>query len=377
MVTEATAAASAASAEFYGRLLSCTAYEHMGTSLLEPLGRHVDASSSVFLQFVDLPSEQNLVGHRAYVGSNPRSVDVYVEGVYNDDPLLQPSLRWMRSGADGQGAFVTLLSGIPGWRDNAYYQKFLQAFDIGHVLALAVRVRSVLGSETMCLGFHRACEAHPFSPGEVDRLRELVPVVQAVLSNLAYREAVSLSGTLLDAVSDAGSGMGFVVLDEDLLVRHANRRGLEQLGLYDVRVREAAQRSGTFGELRQRLLRLPAEPGRGGRFTLGGTDVVTGRSRPLDVDVRVYRTAGGHAQYLLITSESGEGRALDAACERLGLSERETEVARLICAGQSNAEIGRGLGIALRTVENHLRSVYAKVGVNSRTQLVSKLLGLN
>jgi DNA-binding CsgD family transcriptional regulator len=376
-MTPAAAAASTASAEFYGRLLSCTSYEQMGSNLLEPLGRHVDASSSVFLQFVDLPSEQNLVAHRAYIGSHPRSVDVYVEGVYNDDPILQPSLRWMRSGMDGQGAFVTLLSGIPGWRDNAYYQKFLKSFDIGHVLALAVRVRSVLGAETMCLGFHRACEAHAFSPGEVARLRELVPVVQAVLSNLAYREAVSLSGTLLDAVSDSGTGMGFVVLDEDLLVRHANRRGLEQLALYDCRMREAAQRSGIFGELRQRLLRQPANAGQCHRFTLGGTDLATGRARSLDVAVRGYRAVDGHMQYLLITSESGEQRALDAACARLELSERETEVARLICAGQSNAEIGRGLGIALRTVENHLRSVYAKVGVNSRTQLVSRLLGLN
>jgi DNA-binding CsgD family transcriptional regulator len=376
MVTEATAAAGAASAEFYGRLLSCTTYEQMGAHFLEPLGQQLDASSSVFLQFYDLPSEQNLVGRRCYIGSNPQSVDVYVEGVYNVDPVLQPSLRWMRSGADGQGAFVTLLSAIPGWRDNAYYQQFLKPFDIGHVLAVAVPVRSVLGGEMMCLGFHRAHQARPFSPGEVGRLRELVPVVQAVLSNLAYREAVTLSGTLLDAVSDAGSGMGFVILDEDLLVRHANRRGLEQLGLYDVRVRETAQRSGIFGELRQRLMRLPTSAGHRGHFTLAATDA-SGRSRSLDVEVRIYRSVDGHTQYLLITSESGERRALEAACTRLGLSDREAEVARLICAGQSNAEIGRGLGIALRTVENHLRSVYAKVGVNSRTQLVSKLLGLN
>lgn len=377
MTTEAVAAAHAASAEFYGRLLSCTTYEQMGTHLLEPLNQRLDATSSVFLQFFDLPSEQNLVGRRCYIGSNPRSVDVYVEGVYNVDPVLQPSLRWMRSGSDGQGAFVTLLSAIPGWRDNAYYQQFLRPFDIGHVLAVAVPVRSVLGGEMMCLGFHRAHEAQPFTPGEVGRLRELVPVVQAVLSNLAYREAVNLSGTLLDAVSDAGTGMGFVVLDEDLLVRHANGRGLQQLGLYDVRLRDAAQRSGVFGELRQRLLRMPCAAGHRGHFTLATADLVTGRSHSLDVDVRVYRSSDGQVHYLLVTGETGERRALDAACARLELSERETEVARLICAGQSNAEIGRGLGIALRTVENHLRSVYAKVGVNSRTQLVSRLLGLN
>lgn len=64
-------------------------------------------------------------------------------------------------------------------------------------------------------------------------------------------------------------------------------------------------------------------------------------------------------------------------CECFALCDREIDVARLICAGQSNGHISRGLGIALRTVENHLPSVYAKAGVNSRTQLVSRLLGLN
>ncbi|MEO8006296.1 MAG: LuxR C-terminal-related transcriptional regulator [Betaproteobacteria bacterium] len=51
-------------------------------------------------------------------------------------------------------------------------------------------------------------------------------------------------------------------------------------------------------------------------------------------------------------------------------------MARPICAGQFNAQIGRELGITFRTVQNHLRSTYHKVGVHSRTQLVSRLLRL-
>ena len=59
-----------------------------------------------------------------------------------------------------------------------------------------------------------------------------------------------------------------------------------------------------------------------------------------------------------------------------GLSSCEIEVATLICAGQSNAEIAGNLGIALRTVENHLRSIYEKAEITSRTQLMSALLSL-
>ncbi|GHO89456.1 LuxR C-terminal-related transcriptional regulator [Dictyobacter formicarum] len=50
------------------------------------------------------------------------------------------------------------------------------------------------------------------------------------------------------------------------------------------------------------------------------------------------------------------------------LSERECEVLRHISEGRSNREIARQLVIALSTVKSHIRAIYAKLGVKSRTQ---------
>ncbi len=50
------------------------------------------------------------------------------------------------------------------------------------------------------------------------------------------------------------------------------------------------------------------------------------------------------------------------------LSPRETEVLRLVCDGLGNKEIAQRLYLSLRTVENHLAAVYAKLGVASRTE---------
>jgi DNA-binding NarL/FixJ family response regulator len=50
------------------------------------------------------------------------------------------------------------------------------------------------------------------------------------------------------------------------------------------------------------------------------------------------------------------------------LSERETAVLEAVARGLSNREIGRQLWISEQTVKFHLRNVYRKLGISSRTE---------
>lgn len=54
---------------------------------------------------------------------------------------------------------------------------------------------------------------------------------------------------------------------------------------------------------------------------------------------------------------------------RLGLTSRELEVVGLVTDGLSNDEIGQRLGISTKAVEGHMRRVFARTGVHSRTEL--------
>jgi len=56
------------------------------------------------------------------------------------------------------------------------------------------------------------------------------------------------------------------------------------------------------------------------------------------------------------------------------LSGREREVLRCVVDGASNDEIGARLGISSRTVESHLRRLFERHEVGSRTELASRAI---
>ncbi len=56
------------------------------------------------------------------------------------------------------------------------------------------------------------------------------------------------------------------------------------------------------------------------------------------------------------------------------LTARELEVVRLVVDGRSNDEIAASLGIGAKTVESHLRRLFERFGLASRTELATRAL---
>jgi DNA-binding NarL/FixJ family response regulator len=59
------------------------------------------------------------------------------------------------------------------------------------------------------------------------------------------------------------------------------------------------------------------------------------------------------------------------------LTERETEILRLMAGGYSNKEIANSLGVAEGTVKNHVSNILSKMGVRDRTRAVLKAFELS
>jgi DNA-binding NarL/FixJ family response regulator len=87
--------------------------------------------------------------------------------------------------------------------------------------------------------------------------------------------------------------------------------------------------------------------------------------------VRAVRDGGSYL------SSNVASRVMDLAAGRsqattLGLTPREREILELLTAGNRPTEIGTSLFLSVKTVKNHLTSIYSKLGVETGAQAVAE-----
>lgn len=83
---------------------------------------------------------------------------------------------------------------------------------------------------------------------------------------------------------------------------------------------------------------------------------------------RAIRAAAGGQVQLSPEAATRLMREVRAPDSPEALTERETDVLRLVAEGKANKEIAQGLGIGEKTVKTHVSNILAKLGVQSRTQ---------
>jgi DNA-binding CsgD family transcriptional regulator len=94
--------------------------------------------------------------------------------------------------------------------------------------------------------------------------------------------------------------------------------------------------------------------------------------------VRATLLHGPDGSCIAVTFERLQVRSdVRKSAKRFGLSERETDIAELLVQGFSAEHIAQRLTISRNTVREHLKHIHAKLQVNTRAQLVSRLLNLS
>jgi DNA-binding CsgD family transcriptional regulator len=84
-------------------------------------------------------------------------------------------------------------------------------------------------------------------------------------------------------------------------------------------------------------------------------------------------TGGADARTAVIIQPATPAAVAPLVTLAYGLSERESQVTRLCMEGLTTKQMAHAIALSPHTVQDHLKSIFAKTGVRSRSELVSQI----
>jgi DNA-binding CsgD family transcriptional regulator/GAF domain-containing protein len=239
------------------------------------------------------------------------------------------------------------------------YREVLRPAGLGPELRAVLRDH---GRPWGALILFREADAPDFSDDELRTVGAIAPEVAAavrrtlLVSEIAHRD------------TDDGPGMAVLRADGGTvrleMASQAARVLLDQVpdttapgGLPVVVTMMASRLAVEGGEGQRRRVRL-----RSGRWVSLQLDTLS----PEDGDDAAQRLS-------LVIERVGPYELAGVIADAYGLTGREREVARLVVSGYSNPQVASALHISIATVQDHLKKVFAKLGVTSRHELTARM----
>ena len=346
--------------------LTCRTLDDVVRLVVEPLARHFSACSHIYFELEEIGGELSVVTQRG--NSDTALFEQYGTHYYSRDPLIDPFLAWLRPTTPLEGAGTAVwLSRLRTAKARNYQRSFLARLNIGDILGVGIPIESGPNRKVCCLGLHRRIGSASFNQQDANALTRLIPMLRLMLENLVLRQALEVSDTILTEMMNARN-LGYAILDQDLVLHDISANGGVHLGLGD----SHGTSSSALSEIRRQL--LFAEPAAGGA---DGKRRLESVGRNVTVEAIALRQNCGQDWWLLLTSSDEGGTRFKAMCHKSGLTTRQEQVAQLTLAGGSTATVSCTLGISVSTTENHLRSIYRKLGISRRTQLAAKFINFS
>ena len=240
---------------------------------------------------------------------------------------------------------------------SARYRDLLQPSGIPHELRAAFMIR---GRVWGAVHIARRQASGPFAQRDADALAHVAgAIAQGIRTSLRFDAARRADGIEPPGLIVLGQRGGVELitpparelLDElrsDALAYDDGSLPAGVLALVSF-VRSTHQRGKTGGN-------VVTLPGRSGWITLHASDAGTNDGRTAIV---IERASGPRSATLRL--------------EVRGVTAREREVATLLARGLTNAEIAAALVLSPHTVQDHIKSLFEKVGVASRQELVARV----
>jgi DNA-binding CsgD family transcriptional regulator len=244
------------------------------------------------------------------------------------------------------------------------YQEILAPMDLGDELRAAL----VVGSK--CWGFmclHRERSSPNFMSTEATLLAKLSPhLAEGLRTTLLIGDA--------QATSLPPDGPGLVLLEDDLslaAITPAAEGWLAEVAKSDWDSLSELPR--TVYAVATRLLALERGASRAPPDLMPRTRLRTASGRWLVLHASRLRAQGTEGRIAVIFEEARPSEIAPLIVDAYGLTKREGEITRLVLRGLSTAEVSEELHITSNTLRDHFKSIFDKVGVRSRRELVGQV----
>ncbi|MEM9122872.1 MAG: helix-turn-helix transcriptional regulator [Pseudomonadota bacterium] len=344
------------------RMLDCETFDEAAVGVIQPVANVLHATSGVILRFKSSPIGDYVIEAASHQLSRS-TVNDYTAGFFGADPLAHEAFSMRALERIDLGREVLPLYGVVDAADfirTPYYNDFLQAHGLGDIMAMYLQVPG-LSDDLFCLALQRWSDRERFSASELRQFFALRPLVSASFAKIAVSEAMAFETQSQSAASDPGMSCGVSVWDEHVRLIYASPVAVEDLKLDHPEALQAWR-----GWLRASV--DDAHETHGDRFS-----VVT-QHKGFAVDIQGVR-AGDRPRYTVTTRVSSFARALAPLAGEAGLTPREAQICQAIATGLTNENIAHQFNVSVKTVQNHIVAVFAKLSVHSRTQLIARVMG--
>lgn len=343
-------------------------YKDITNKILSPLSKLVGAETSIFaiLKKTDDGVHaynfiSNSVDHQGRLS--------YEKYFQNNDPVLPYAFDAAKANhkLGLSKSFTFALDNIVDFNQFSrghYYNEFLRPSSIRHILATGIP-SSTDSSVVYVMGFHRYCN-NAFTAKDAQTSAYFGPILFNALNNLELNTQLFDHEIIASYLKKQVSEKGLVILDNTHNVVFANHAGQGHLNVkQDSTNYYTNLDEDLIATLNSFLPHMEKSSTKKIEFDYKGT-IISARTIIPDV-----KNMG--KRLILNTHRQTDANIGNMEIEKYCLTQRETDISSLIVLGMTSPQISDKLCISIRTVENHLRSIYAKTDVKNRTSLAYKL----
>jgi DNA-binding CsgD family transcriptional regulator len=255
----------------------------------------------------------------------------------------------------------------------SFYWKYMHPFDMHHML----RMELVVNNQSIgTVGLFRPMNAPNFSEAENTKATLIISALANALDRELQKETYREDFSILEKSSSSMSQVGLLILDENLNPVYCDANARERcsaLSAHDEKISTGSFLPSALMEpirnFRQRLQKDARTDEAEETFALSDDH----NALITNVNLRAQKTVHGGWRIVVYLMPDQQQLCPAKRLHELGLTKCEGGIVQLVVGGLKNREIAEKLSISINTVQTHLNTIFRKLNVCNRSELIIKV----